>query len=327
MGRGFHRHPGCNRSGGRDRLVEGERTALAFVTFEFDFAAKQTRKLTTDSQPKTSATITTTRTSIRLLERLEDRVLLLRWNSNSTIANRKREHSLCAFERRMPRAPTRRGRRDSQPDITALRKFKRIRQEIFQNLIQPLRVGIGDRTVNATTSRLPLSATNTRRSRRLSRVSGSTKKRMRIGRGIGSGLGKTSGRGGKGASARGGGPYWKRGHEGGQTSIFRRFPKRGFSNHDWANRFHIVNVADLERFENGSTVDATALIEAGLVPNERQPVKIGEALPGLDAFFQLDDCHIDRDIAFRVAGTPHAIRHVRERREPRFGGAGASLDS
>jgi large subunit ribosomal protein L15 len=98
-------------------------------------------------------------------------------------------------------------------------------------------------------------------------------KRMRKGRGEGS-KGKTSGRGGKGASARGGGPYWKRGHEGGQTSIFRRFPKRGFSNHDWANRFHIVNVADLERFENGSTVDATALIEAGLVPNERQPVKI-----------------------------------------------------
>ena len=98
-------------------------------------------------------------------------------------------------------------------------------------------------------------------------------KRMRKGRGEGS-KGKTSGRGGKGASARGGGPYWKRGHEGGQTSIFRRFPKRGFSNHDWANRFHIVNVADLERFENGSTVDATALIEAGLVPNERQAVKI-----------------------------------------------------
>ena len=56
------------------------------------------------------------------------------------------------------------------------------------------------------------------------------KKRTRRGRGESSGLGKTSGRGGKGASARGGGPYWKVGHEGGQTPIFRRLPTRGFSN-------------------------------------------------------------------------------------------------
>src|SRR5436190_15301004 len=99
------------------------------------------------------------------------------------------------------------------------------------------------------------------------------KKRTRKGRGEGS-KGKTSGRGGKGASARGGGPYWKRGHEGGQTSISRRFPKRGFSNHDWANRCHVVNLQDLEQFDNGATVDAAALIQAGLVPNGRWPVKI-----------------------------------------------------
>jgi large subunit ribosomal protein L15 len=98
-------------------------------------------------------------------------------------------------------------------------------------------------------------------------------KRTRKGRGEAS-KGKTSGRGGKGASARGGGPYWKRGHEGGQTSIFRRFPKRGFSNHDFARRFHAVNLQDLERFDNGTTVDAAALIAAGLVPNEKWPVKI-----------------------------------------------------
>ena len=98
-------------------------------------------------------------------------------------------------------------------------------------------------------------------------------KRTRKGRGEGS-KGKTSGRGGKGASARGGGPYWKRGHEGGQTSIFRRFPKRGFSNHDFARRFYAVNIEDLERFDNGTTVDAAALIAAGLVPNEKWPVKI-----------------------------------------------------
>ena len=99
------------------------------------------------------------------------------------------------------------------------------------------------------------------------------KQPTRKGRGEGS-KGKTSGRGGKGASARGGGPYWKRGHEGGQTPIFKRFPKRGFSNHDWANRFYVVNLGDLERFDSGATIDAAALIEAGLVPNDHLPVKI-----------------------------------------------------
>src|SRR5256885_10371476 len=98
------------------------------------------------------------------------------------------------------------------------------------------------------------------------------KNRIRRGRGESSGHGKTSGRGGKGASARGGGPYWKRGHEGGQTPIFKRFPKRGFSNHDWANRFYVVNMGDLERFDNGAVVDAAALREAGLVPNDHLPV-------------------------------------------------------
>jgi len=85
--------------------------------------------------------------------------------------------------------------------------------------------------------------------------------------------GKTSGRGNKGAKARTG-KYVKRGHEHGQTPIFRRFPKRGFSNHDFARRYYIVNLQDLERFADGTTIDAAALIEAGLVPNEKWPVKI-----------------------------------------------------
>jgi len=100
------------------------------------------------------------------------------------------------------------------------------------------------------------------------------KRKQRKGRGESSGRGKTSGKGNKGAKARAGGPYWKPGHEGGQTAIFRRVPKRGFSNQNFERRFHIVNLADLERFENGTTVDAGALIEAGLVPDARQPVKI-----------------------------------------------------
>lgn len=100
------------------------------------------------------------------------------------------------------------------------------------------------------------------------------KRSQRKGRGESSGRGKTSGKGNKGAKARAGGPYWKPGHEGGQTALFRRLPKRGFSNHDFARRFHIVNLSDLERFENGATVDAGALVEAGLVPDTKQPVKI-----------------------------------------------------
>jgi len=102
---------------------------------------------------------------------------------------------------------------------------------------------------------------------------GRFKKSQRKGRGESSGRGKTSGRGTKGAKARVG-KYVKRGHEHGQTPIYRRLPKRGFSNDEFERRYHIVNVAELDRFENGATVDAAALIDAGLAPDDRQPVKI-----------------------------------------------------
>ncbi len=95
----------------------------------------------------------------------------------------------------------------------------------------------------------------------------------RKGRGESSGHGKTSGRGNKGSKARVG-TYIKRGYEGGQTPIFRRLPKRGFSNFNFANRFHIVNLEDLDRFAEGTVVDNVALIEAGLVPDDKLPVKI-----------------------------------------------------
>src|SRR3982751_1040083 len=99
------------------------------------------------------------------------------------------------------------------------------------------------------------------------------KQPTRKGRGEGS-KGKTSGRGGKGASARGGGPYWKRGHEGGQTPIFRRLPTRGFSNENFETNFYIINVEQLNKFENGATVDANALVEAHLIPDLKVGVKI-----------------------------------------------------
>ena len=100
-----------------------------------------------------------------------------------------------------------------------------------------------------------------------------TKASKRKGRGESSGHGKTSGRGNKGSKARNG-KYIKPGYEGGQTLIFRRFPKRGFSNENFERRFHVVNLLELERFDEGSTVDAAALIEAGLVPDIKWPVKI-----------------------------------------------------
>jgi large subunit ribosomal protein L15 len=99
------------------------------------------------------------------------------------------------------------------------------------------------------------------------------KRPTRKGRGESSGQGKTSGKGNKGAKARTG-TYIKRGHEGGQTPIFRRFPKRGFSNHDFENRFYIVNVQDLNVFDDGAAIDALAMKEKGLVPDLKQPVKI-----------------------------------------------------
>lgn len=95
----------------------------------------------------------------------------------------------------------------------------------------------------------------------------------RKGRGESSGMGKTSGRGNKGAKARVG-KYVKRGHEHGQTPIYRRLPKRGFSNDEFARHHHIVNLADLEVFDAGSTVDAGALKEKGLIPDTKYPVKI-----------------------------------------------------
>jgi len=99
------------------------------------------------------------------------------------------------------------------------------------------------------------------------------KKSQRKGRGESSGRGKTSGRGNKGSKARVG-TYIKRGYEGGQTPIFRRFPKRGFSNHDFERDFYIVNVEDLNGFAEGTIVDQPTLVEAGLVPDDKLPVKI-----------------------------------------------------
>ena len=101
---------------------------------------------------------------------------------------------------------------------------------------------------------------------------GATTTRTRRGRGIGSGLGKTAGSGHKGQKARSGGSI-RRGFEGGQTPLYRRIPKRGFKNH-FATEYAIVNVSDLERFENDTVVDAKLLMEEGLIKKELDGVKV-----------------------------------------------------
>ena len=101
---------------------------------------------------------------------------------------------------------------------------------------------------------------------------GSTTTRRRVGRGTGTGLGKTSGKGHKGQKARTGGSI-RRGFEGGQTPLYRRIPKRGFKNH-FAKEYAVVNVSDLERFDNNTTVDAKLLLDEGIIRKELDGVKV-----------------------------------------------------
>lgn len=97
-------------------------------------------------------------------------------------------------------------------------------------------------------------------------AAGSTHNDFRRGRGHGSGNGKTAGKGHKGQKARSGAP--RIGFEGGQMPLYRRIPKRGFKNRN-AKEILAINVSDLERFEDGATVDVDALVEAGIVKRHR----------------------------------------------------------
>lgn len=92
---------------------------------------------------------------------------------------------------------------------------------------------------------------------------GGVKASKRVGRGIGSGLGKTSGRGHKGQNARSGGGV-RPGFEGGQMPLFRRLPKRGFTN-NFSKKYATLNVETLNKFENGTVVDAELLINEGII--------------------------------------------------------------
>lgn len=101
---------------------------------------------------------------------------------------------------------------------------------------------------------------------------GSRKAEVRVGRGTGSGRGKTSCRGHKGQNARSGGGV-RPGFEGGQMPIYRRLPKRGFKN-IWAKQYAEVNVETLNRFDDGAEVDAVALVESGILKNVYDGIRI-----------------------------------------------------
>ena len=103
-------------------------------------------------------------------------------------------------------------------------------------------------------------------------AAGSTTAPKRLGRGVGSGLGKTSGKGHKGAKARSGGGK-RPGFEGGQLPLYRRVPKRGFTN-IYRTEYAEVNIGSLEIFEEGATVTADALKDAGIIKKTLDGVKI-----------------------------------------------------
>ena len=102
---------------------------------------------------------------------------------------------------------------------------------------------------------------------------GSTHRKKIVGRGPGSGLGKTSGRGEKGQKARSGASI-KPWFEGGQNPLYKRIPRRGFNNARFTTRYSVVNVSDLNRFEDNTTVTPELLKEAGLVKKELNGIKI-----------------------------------------------------
>ena len=107
----------------------------------------------------------------------------------------------------------------------------------------------------------------------LSPAEGSARAPFRKGRGAGSGNGKTAGKGHKGQNARSGGGV-RPGFEGGQLPLYRKLPKRGFNNYRFGKQYTIVNVDELNRFEEGAVVDADALLAAGVVSKVLDGIKV-----------------------------------------------------
>ena len=102
---------------------------------------------------------------------------------------------------------------------------------------------------------------------------GAIKTRKIVGRGPGSGLGKTSGKGHKGQNARTGGGV-RPGFEGGQTPLFRRLPKRGFSNAMFKIEYAVINLSDLNKFEDGAVITPELLKEMGIIKKQLSGIKV-----------------------------------------------------
>jgi large subunit ribosomal protein L15 len=132
--------------------------------------------------------------------------------------------------------------------------------------------------------------------------------RKRLGRGIGSGLGKTSGRGHKGAKSRSG---WSRklGWEGGQMPLYRRMPKVGFNNKIFKKVFTVINVGDLGVFDDGAVVDLQAILAKGLTSKEKQS----------DLFKVLGDGDLKKRLTVRADAVTESARAKIE-------GAGGKVD-
>lgn len=143
---------------------------------------------------------------------------------------------------------------------------------------------------------------------RLKPAEGSRQSRKRVGRGPGSGLGKTSGRGQKGQKSRsGGGP--SRGFEGGQMPVQRRLPKRGFNNM-FAKDITAVNVGRLDVFDDGAVVDIEALLTAGIIKSVGDGVKI------------LGDGHLTKKLTVRT----HAVSKSALEKIEKVGGVFEKVD-
>ena len=128
-------------------------------------------------------------------------------------------------------------------------------------------------------------------------AAGSVHKKKRLGRGDGSGLGGTSGRGEKGYYSRSGSTK-KIGFEGGQMPIHRRLPKRGFKN-VWAEEIQVVNIADLSKLPTDAPVEPETLKKAGLIRNATVPVKIlGDGTPS--RAFEVRACTLSQSAAKKI---------------------------
>lgn len=133
---------------------------------------------------------------------------------------------------------------------------------------------------------------------------GARRARKRVGRGPGSGLGKTSGRGHKGFNSRSGGGTAP-GYEGGQMPLQRRLPKRGFHN-PFRRRYEVVNLASLNRFESDTVVDLDLLSRAGLAPRGAERIKI------------LAEGKLERKLTVRAHAASKAARAAIEEQGGRF---------